>query len=205
MTMTLKVYSSFTCPYSYLTQFIVNQAINGKDVHVAWLPFFLNHEEQSWQSEQDNYKEWADIIKPISKKLQVDIKMPKYNPSTYNAQIGYLIAKDNNKHDIFRQNVYEAHFITGDDISDLPVLMDIAAKSGLEKESFPAALQEERYRLRLETLKEKYNMKSMENVPHFTIGDRKCDGFVEQSALEKMIRCAIRDAKMDFCDGDSCY
>ena len=39
--LTIKVYSDFVCPYCFLAEFPLQEAVRGKDAAVEWLPFEL--------------------------------------------------------------------------------------------------------------------------------------------------------------------
>ena len=44
MPLTIKVYSDYVCPFCFLAEFPLQEAIRGKDVAVEWMPFELRPE-----------------------------------------------------------------------------------------------------------------------------------------------------------------
>ena len=44
MTVTIWVYSDYVCPYCFLAEFPLKEAVEGKDVTVEWMPFELRPE-----------------------------------------------------------------------------------------------------------------------------------------------------------------
>lgn len=207
MTIKIKVYSDFVCPYCFLAETLIRNAAEEKNIEAEWIPFEL-HPHPSKQMETKAMKEiWNSSILPLAEALDKTIKLPELQafPYTHLAHQGFLYAKDQGKEKQYLQYVFQGFFVLGKDIGEEKVLAELAEKAGLEKEAFLEALKSEEYRKELENIREEAVKENITAVPTIIVGDRVLKGFSSQAAIEKAIRCTIRDQKMQFCDGDECY
>ncbi|MDN4523768.1 DsbA family oxidoreductase [Fictibacillus fluitans] len=207
MTVKLKVYSDFTCPYCYLAESVIQRAQEGRDVELEWVPLELHPFPSPTKEWKDMKESWESSVLPHAKELGITIKHPVAAsiPYTHLAHQGYIYAKEQGRAQDYVKRVFSALFTEGQDIGSEHVLTEIAEQSGLDRDSFHAVLNSEEYELKLNRIRERVKAENITAAPTMVIGDRMLKGLYPQKAVEKAIRCGIRDEKMHFCEGDECY
>ncbi|MDM5198520.1 DsbA family protein [Fictibacillus enclensis] len=207
MTVKLKVYSDFTCPYCYIAESVIQRAAEGKDVELEWVPLELHPFPSPTKEWKDVKESWKSSVLPYAKELGITIKHPEETslPYTHLALQGYIYAKEQGRAQDYVKRVFSALFEEGRDIGSKHILTEIAEQSGLDQDSFRAVLDSEEYDQKLNQIREEIKTENITAAPTMVIGDRKLKGLYPQKAIEKAIRCGIRDEKMQFCEGDECH
>ncbi|MGC4375311.1 DsbA family protein [Fictibacillus sp. Mic-4] len=210
MTIQVKVYSDFVCPYCFMAETPLKEAIGGKDAEMEWMPFELYPYPAEPLRPEGEYiqNDWKESVKPRAEKLGISIQLPQFSPLPYThlAHEGHLFAKEHGKGEEYSHSVFTGLFQKGLDIGNIEILTKIAGQLGLHEETFREALQLRKYkdehRKLLQHAKEEANITV---VPTIVIGDRILRGLHPKETIEKAIRCAIRESKMEFCEGDQCH
>src|SRR5262245_14687639 len=75
---TVGVYSDFVCPYCFLAEFPLREAIQGKDVTVEWLPFELRPDPGPTLRPEGDYLQqaWSRSVYPLAARMGVPIRLP---------------------------------------------------------------------------------------------------------------------------------
>ncbi|SDM57437.1 Predicted dithiol-disulfide isomerase, DsbA family [Fictibacillus solisalsi] len=207
MTVKLKVYSDFTCPYCYLAESVIQSAAEGKDVELEWVPLELHPFPSPTKEWKDVKESWESSVLPYAKELGITIKHPEATslPYTHLALQGYIYAKEQGRAQDYVKRVFTAFFEEGKDIGSKDILTEIAEQSGLNQDSFRSVLDSDEYDRKLNEIREEIKAENITAAPTMVIGERRLKGLYPQKAVEKAIRCGIRDEKMHFCEGDECY
>ena len=75
MTVKIKAYSDFICPFCFLGKGPLDEIVKEKDVEVEWMPFELRPSPYTkidpWK-EPDKLNSWDSYILPAVKKLGLD-------------------------------------------------------------------------------------------------------------------------------------
>jgi predicted DsbA family dithiol-disulfide isomerase len=173
------------------------------------MPFELRPYPEETLRPEGTYlqRSWYESVQPLSKKLGVEMVLPDVSPQphTHLAHEGLLFAKKHGKEKEYAHRVFTAFFNEGKNIGDIDVLRKAAEKTGLNGESFEEALMTRIYNEeRVEYLRKAKEDEHITAVPTVVIGDRVLKGLHPQANFERALRGAIRDEKMEYCDGDEC-
>lgn len=209
MTIKIKVYSDFVCPYCFLAETPLLEATKDKDVDIEWMPYELRPYPQKTLRPEDDYlqRAWQESVQPLSKKMGVEMILPDVSPQphTYYAHEGLLFAKKHQKEKVYAQLVFKSFYQEGKDIGQVAVLREIAEGVGLDGEAFQKALDSREFsKERAEYLRQANEELGITAVPTIFIGDRVLKGLHPQANIERALRGAIRDMKYEFCEGDEC-
>lgn len=209
MTIKIKVYSDFVCPYCYLAEKSLLEATRDKDVEIEWMPYELRPYPQETLKPEGDYlqRSWQESVQPLSKKMGVQMILPDVSPQphTHLAHEGLLFAKRQGKEKEYSHQVFKAFYQKGKNIGEVSVLRVIAEEVGLDGEIFQQALESRQFKNERELfLKQANEELKIKAVPTIFIGDRVLKGLHPQANIERALRGAIRDTKFEFCEGDEC-
>lgn len=193
MTVKIKAYSDFICPFCFLGKGPLDEIVKEKDVEVEWMPFELRPSPYSkidpWQ-EHEKLNSWDSYILPTAKKLGVDMRLPRVSPHPYThlAFEGCQFAKEHGKGNEFHSRVFTAFFQEEQNIEDIEVLTKLAGEVELPKAAFREALVSRKYReVHQEALKHAYEEANIMAVPTFIIGDEVIQGLASKERLTQAI------------------
>lgn len=173
------------------------------------MPFELRPYPQETLKPEGEYiqRAWQESVLPLAQKMGVEMILPKVSPQphTHLAHEGLLFSKRHNKEKEYAHRVFTSFYQEGKDIGLPAVLRSIAEEIGLDGESFEQALVSREFSSgREEYLHQAYEEVQITAVPTMFIGDRVLKGLHPQANIERALRGAIRDEKMEFCEGDEC-
>ncbi|MEJ9231561.1 DsbA family oxidoreductase [Peribacillus butanolivorans] len=210
MTVKIKAYSDFICPFCFLGKGPLDEIVKEKDVEVEWMPFELRPSPYSkidpWQ-EPDKLNSWDSYILPTAKKLGVDMRLPRVSPHPYThlAFEGCQFAKEHGKGNEFHSRVFTAFFQEEQNIEDIEVLTKLAGEVELPEDSFREALVSRKYReVHQEALKHAYEEANIMAVPTFIIGDEVIQGLASKERLAQAIENEAEKNKQNEFDGLQC-
>src|SRR4051812_35838195 len=181
MPLKIKVYSDYVCPFCYLAEFPLREAIRGKDVEVEWMPFELRPEPQPTLRPEGEYlqRAWSQSVYPLALRMGVPIVLPPVSPQphTHLAFEGYQYAREQGKGNEYNHRLLEAFFDEGRDIGDVGVQVKLAGEVGLDEEGFEEALGSRKYReAHRRALRHAYEEAGVSGVPLFVIGRHPLSG-----------------------------
>ncbi|HDK7157264.1 DsbA family protein [Clostridium sporogenes] len=193
MSLNIKVYFDFVCPFCFLGEENLSEAIKGKDVNIQWMPFELRPEPSSridpW-NDPSKLNAWNNFIEPIANKLGIDMKLPKLSPHPYTnlAFEGYHYASEHGKGDEYIKRVFKGFFQEELDIGKIEILANLSEEIGLNKEEFIKVLKNRKHKDKQEkALKHAYEEANITAVPTMIIGDEVVQGNTSKENLEKII------------------
>ncbi|WP_018758794.1 DsbA family oxidoreductase [Paenibacillus terrigena] len=193
MTVKIQVYSDFVCPFCYLGKKPFEEAIQGKDVEVEWMPFELRPSGSQpidpW-NEPSKLQGWNSYISPMAEKWGVDMKLPRLSPHPYTglAFEGYHYAKEQGKGNAYMNRVFTAFYQEELNIGELEVLTELASSIGLDAENFRAALTSGKYKsVQDEARRHAYEEAAVTAVPTFIIGGQRIQGVTNRESFEKVL------------------
>jgi predicted DsbA family dithiol-disulfide isomerase len=152
MPLKLQVFSDYVCPYCFLAEGPLKEAVAELDgeVTVEWMPFELRpHPTPTLEPDGDYLQSgWRDSIYPLAEKMGVPIVLPRVSPQPYTrlAFEGALFARDNGEADTYNYRMFTAFFQDELDIGKAEVLTECAAELGLDAQAFRAALDDGTHR-----------------------------------------------------------
>ena len=192
MSIKIKVYSDYVCPFCYLAEFPLREAIRGKDVEVEWMPFELRpYPDETLRPEGDYLQRaWTNSVYPIARQMGVPIKLPTVSPQphTHLAFEGFQFAQEHDKGNEYNHRVLAAFFVENQDIGNINVLTKLAGEVGLTEKDFEEALKSRKYReAHQQALRHAYEEAGGTGVPMFVIGDQTLSGLQDRGTLEAVI------------------
>ena len=200
MSLKIQVYSDYVCPFCYLAEFPLQEAIRGKDVEVEWIPCELRPYPNETLRPEGDYlqRAWTNSVYPIARQMDVAIQLPTISPQphTHLAFEGFQYAKEHGKGNEYNHRVLAAFFVESQDIGDVGVLTTLAGEIGLNENDFEEALTSRKYReAHQRALQQAYAEAGGTGVPMFVIGNRTLTGLQERGTLEAVIEKELRAMK----------
>ena len=210
MTLKIRAYSDFICPFCFLAKAPLEEAIRDKDVEIEWMPFELRPSPappiDPWQ-DPSKLKGWESYITPTAQKWGVDMKLPRLSPHPYTglAFQGFHYASEQRKGNEYITRVFQAFFQEGQDIGSPDVLAKLAADIGLDETDCKEALVTGRYEeAQKAALEHAYEEAGIAAVPTFIIGDERLQGAVGKEVIEQVIERQLTSSKSSLAGGLSC-
>ncbi|KJZ84079.1 MULTISPECIES: DsbA family oxidoreductase [Clostridium] len=194
MSLKIKVYSDYVCPFCFLAKFPFEEAIKGKDVDVEWVPYELRPEPAEQldpSNDPSKLMRWERYIYPTIEKLNINMKLPNVSPHPYTglAFQGYHYAKENGKDKEYNDRVFKALFQEEKNIGEIHILKEIAKQIGLDENDFEKSLLSGKYKeVQNKVLNHAYNEANISAVPTFIIGDTVMSAFNNKEDFEAVIK-----------------
>ncbi|SFJ17100.1 DsbA family oxidoreductase [Thermoflavimicrobium dichotomicum] len=210
MTLKMKVYSDYVCPFCFLGKKLLEETIKGKDIVVEWMPFELQPYPtppvDPW-NDPGKLEGWKTVILPYAKKWGIDMKLPPFSPHPYThlAFEGFQYAKEHGKANEYNDRVFTAFFQEGQNIGEIDVLTKLASEIGLNAEEFKNALETRKYKdTHLATLRHAYEEANIHAVPTFVIGKQVVQGIRSKKVFEKIINQELKNETFNPSAGLAC-
>ncbi|RFU64432.1 DsbA family oxidoreductase [Peribacillus saganii] len=210
MTLKIKIYSDYVCPFCFLAEKPLEEAVKGKDVEIEWMPFELRPYPNKTLRPEEDYLQttWKQSVYPMAEGMDIDIVLPKVSPQPYThlAFEGFQYAKEKGKGNAYNDRMLRAFFQEEQDIGDITILTELAGELGLDRAEFKDALETRKYKEAHErALNHAYNDVGIQAVPTFIIGDTKTAGILSKERLAAIIDEELKKLKTDdFPEGLSC-
>ncbi len=192
MTVSIKVYSDYVCPYCFLAEKPLEEAIQNKDVTVEWMPFELRPYPHETLRPEGEYLQstWRRSVYQMAERLGVNIVLPKVSPQPYThlAFEGYQYAKEHGKGNVYNHRMFQAFFQEELNIGEIDILCKLAGEIGLDVEAFREALETRKYKeIHEQALEHAYYEANITAVPTIIIGRRVLQGIQNKETLEAVI------------------
>jgi predicted DsbA family dithiol-disulfide isomerase len=214
LTVKIKIYSDYVCPFCLLAKKPLEEAIEGKDVEVEWMPYELRPYPNETLKPEEHYLQstWKQSVFPMAEQMGIDIILPSVSPQphTHLAFEGYQYAKEQGKGNEYNDRMLRAFFQEDQDIGDIEILTRLASEIGLDEIEYREALETRKYKeAHQKALQHAYKEAGITAVPTFVIGDTKVAGIRSKETLEQIIEDEINKQKPDFpegmvCDSEGC-
>jgi predicted DsbA family dithiol-disulfide isomerase len=210
MSLKIKIYSDYVCPFCFLAEKPLEEAIKGKDVEVEWMPYELRpYPNETLQPEGDYLQStWKQSVYPMAERMGISIVLPKVSPQphTHLAFEGYQYAKEKGKANEYNHRMFRAFFQEEQDIGDIDVLAKLAGEIGLNEKEYREALETRKYKeAHQKALKHAYTEANITAVPTFVIGDTRIAGIRSKETLEQIINDELNKQRTDiFSEGMTC-
>src|SRR5262245_16344516 len=191
MPLKIKVYSDYVCPFCYLAEFPLREAIRGKDVEVEWMPFELRPSPSPTLRPEGDYlqRAWRQSVYPLARRMGVEIHLPPVSPQphTHLAWEGFQFAREHGKGGEYNHRVLEAFFVQGQDIGGVDVLTRLAGEVGLDEQGFRQAFVSRKYREAHQSALRQAHEAGVDAVPAFVVGRFVLTGLQSEETLRRAI------------------
>lgn len=209
MTVKIKVYSDYVCPFCFLVEQPLKEAIKGKDVEVEWMPYELRPYPNETLKPEGHYLQstWKQSVYPMAERMGIDIVLPRVSPQPYThlAFEGYQYAKEKGKGNEYNDRILRAFFQEEENIGDIDILTKLAGEIGLDEKEYREALETRKYKeAHQKALQHAYREGDITAVPTFVIGDKKITGILSKETLEQIIDNEISTQKSVIPEGTAC-
>jgi predicted DsbA family dithiol-disulfide isomerase len=188
---TIEVFSDFVCPFCYLAEQALADAVEGRDTQICWQPFELRPEPTPTPRPEGDYLQstWQEVVYPMAERMGVPIVLPRVSPQPYSRRAfeGFAYATEHGLGQRYTEQVYRAFFVKQRDIGQPDVLAEIAAGLGLDTDEFRAALDSDRYAEMHQQARRRAHELGITTVPTFLVDDRRLEGVPSAQALHRLI------------------
>lgn len=210
MTLKVKIYSDYVCPFCFLGKDQFEKAIKGKDVDVEWLPFELRPRPSlplDPINDPSKLAIWEHSINPRIKQWNVNMKLPNVSPHPYTdlAHEGFHFAKEYQKEKEYNDRLYIAFFQEDQNIGDIDVLTKLAKEVGLNQKLFKDALLTRKYKnVQQQAIQHAYEEAQITGVPFFIIGEERISGALSKEMFEHVLNQELQKNSLNNFTSTSC-
>ncbi len=194
MPTTIDVFSDFVCPYCYLAEQPLADAVEGSDVQIAWQPFELRPQPSPTLRPEGDYLQstWERVVYPMAERMGVPIVLPAVSPQPYSrlAFEGFAYAAEHGVGQRYTERTFRAFFVEQRDIGRPEVLADVAAELGLDADDFRAALDSGRYSEAHEQALRRARQMQITIVPTFLFDGQRLEGMPSAESLHRLLNGA---------------
>jgi predicted DsbA family dithiol-disulfide isomerase len=192
---TIEVFSDFVCPFCYLAEQPLADAINGTDVQITWQPFELRPEPTPTLRPEGDYLQstWQQVVYPMAERMGVPIVLPRMSPQPYSrlAFEGFAYAAEHGLGQRYTEQIFRAFFVKQHDIGCPEVLTDVATELGLDGDDFRAALDSGRYVEAHQRALRRARELEITAVPTFLVDGRRLEGVPSAEALHRLLNSTV--------------
>lgn len=192
MTLKIKVYSDYVCPFCFLAEQPLEEAIKGYDVEVEWMPFELRPFPNETLKPEGHYLQstWKQSVFPMAERMGIPIVLPKVSPQPYThvAFEGYQYAKEKGKGNEYNDRMLRAFFQEEQDIGNIDILTELAGEIGLDEKEYLEALKTRKYKeVHQEALKHAYEDANITSVGPLSLVTPNLQAFIPKKRLNKSL------------------
>ncbi len=191
----IEVFSDFVCPFCYLAEQPLADAVECTDMQISWQPFELRPEPTPTLRPEDDYLQstWREVVYPMAERMGVPIVLPRVSPQPYSrlAFEGFAYAAERGLGQRYTEQIFRTFFVEQRDPGRPEVLSDVAAGLGLDTGDFRAALDGGRYgQVHQQALRRARELE-ITVVPTFIIEGRRLEGMPSAEALHLLLNGAV--------------
>lgn len=187
----LVVYSDFICPFCYIGNVNaerLQQEIPG--LELEWREFEL-HPEGQLDPNSPYMKQAYETVKMLAERNGIDMKpevLTEIISDSRKALLGFEYAKEQGKESAYRDKVFHAYWVEGEDIGDDEVLKSIAEQVSLDPKGLLEAIKNPAYQNRLMGSIQDEQAQGITGVPTYQYGEMVSVGAQPISVLKRMIQ-----------------
>lgn len=191
----IEVFSDFVCPFCYLAEQPLADAVEGADTHISWQPFELRPEPTPTLRPEGDYLQstWQQVVYPMAERMGVPIVLPRISPQPYSrlAFEGFAYAAERGLGQRYTEQIFRAFFVQQRDIGRPEVLTDVAAQLDLDAEDFRAALDSGRYAAVHQRALRRAHELGITVVPTILFNGRRLEGMPSAQALHQLLNGTV--------------
>jgi 2-hydroxychromene-2-carboxylate isomerase len=168
-------YYDYISPFAYVSTELVKHVEATFNIHVEWRGFELRplwsqypdvttdpvRSQARWAMQKDTARRWG---------LPIAENRPPFRLRTRTALMASEYAKENGHFREFQRAMYNAYYVTHEDIRDLTVISRIAEGLGLNGTELVSSVLERRYEPRMEQWRREAEADLVFGVPTFKVG-----------------------------------
>jgi predicted DsbA family dithiol-disulfide isomerase len=194
VTPTIEVFSDFVCPFCYLAEQPLADAVEGGEVQITWQPFELRPEPTPTLRPEGDYLQstWQRVVYPMAERMGVPIVLPRVSPQPYSrlAFEGFAYAAEHGLGQRYAERMFRTFFVEQRDIGQPEVLTDVAVELGLDADDFRAALDSGRCAEAHQQALRRARQLQITVVPTFLFGGQRLEGMPTAEGLNRLLNSA---------------
>ncbi len=207
MSVTIKVFFDYVCPFCYLEFHALKKAMEGKDVEVELYPKELRRPPKPKvdpMHDEMRLERFEKVIKPAAEKLGVPMNLPFISPHPYttDAFLGFLYAEHQGKGMEYTERLFHTFYVEEQDIGEISVLRKTAEELGMDGEAFEAEIRSQKRLEELDGYKAWAESYQVESLPTMIVGEEKVVGYHEPEEYAKILDEKISLGGGMHCDED---
>ncbi|HEY2765529.1 MAG TPA: DsbA family oxidoreductase [Pseudonocardiaceae bacterium] len=187
----IEVFSDLVCPFCYLAEQPLADAVQDRDVRIAWQAFELRPEPTPTLRPEGEYLQstWERVVYPMAERTGVPIVLPAVSPQPYSrlAFEGFAYADEHGLGQRYIERMFRAFFVEQRDIGQLKVLIEVAAELGLDAAEFRAALATGSYAQAHQAALRRAHELEITVVPTFIVDNRRLEGMPSAESLHQLL------------------
>ncbi|MGH7917928.1 MAG: DsbA family oxidoreductase [Candidatus Binataceae bacterium] len=199
MSFKITMFSDFICPFCYIGFEVINQLKPEFGFELEWRGFQIHPE---WPAEGMPASEYRAGMDPEARRavwqriqsmaLDAGFSMnpPQVLTNSRLALEAAEYAREVGKSEAFEARIYRAYFNEGLNIGQPSVLGDLAADAGVGRDDLSAALESNRYSLRLKNNALMARQRGVSGVPTFFIGEFPIVGAQSVDVMRQLLQRA---------------
>jgi predicted DsbA family dithiol-disulfide isomerase len=199
----ITVFSDYVCPFCYLGKAAMETYLEGaKDPpEIEWHVFDLRGYKRGPEGEiradvddgkdEDYFAEVRENVERLKEEYDVDMTLDfSKDVDSWDAQKVSLYVKqsvDAETFLAFHERTFEALWQEGRDISDIRVLVDIAASVGIDESEIRSAVEDEQLEAELERKFEQAQQMGVTGIPTFAYDGHAARGAIPPEQFERLV------------------
>ncbi|MGH3721932.1 MAG: DsbA family oxidoreductase [Pseudonocardiaceae bacterium] len=195
MPTTIEVFADLVCPFCYLVEQPLADAVEDGDVQIAWRPVELWPQPSPTPRPEDDdlQSTWRQVVYPMAERMGVPIVLPRVSPqpSSRLAFEGLVYAEEYGLGRRYTERIFRAFFVKQRDIGRPEVLTDVAAELGLDADDFRAALDSGRFAQTHQQALRRARELEITTVPTLLVEGRRLEGVPSAAALHRLLNEAV--------------
>jgi predicted DsbA family dithiol-disulfide isomerase len=218
--LTIDVISDVICPWCYVGKRRMEKAIaqfGHRDLRVKWHPFQLNPRMPRGGIDRKEYR--AAKFGSWERSLALDARLTSVGneeaipfaferiertPNTLDAHRLIWLADQLGVQDAVVETIFRAYFTEGTDLTDVPTLIEITAKAGLDRDRAHALLGGDEGMIEIQAAEDDSRRLGVDAVPYFSINSTvSFGGAIEVSEFINILSLAhdniITNIAVDAC------
>lgn len=209
MSLKIKVFFDFVCPFCYLEYFSLKEAAQGMDVFFERIPHELRRPPSPMvdpMHDEARLKRFDEVLLPAAKALGLPMQLPRLSPHPYSTDtfLGLLYCEDHGVGQEYTEKVFTTFYEDEKDIGDLNVLEHIAKELGLNPQEFIEEITSKSQLARLDELNALSEEYKITSIPVIYIGDTKLSGYHTPDVYRQAITDALLQQEIAPVSGMSC-
>ena len=209
MSLKIKVFFDFVCPFCYLEYFSLKHAAKGLDVYFERIPHELRRPPSPKvdpMHDEGRLKRFDEVLLPAAKALGLPMQLPRLSPHPYSTYtfLGLLYCEDHGVGQEYTEKVFTTFYEDEKDIGELDVLVEIARELGQNEHEFLEEITAKTQLSRLDELNALSKEYDITSIPVIYIGDTRLLGYHTPDVYKQAITDALLQQEIAPVSGMSC-
>lgn len=182
MSLRVKIFSDYVCPYCYIGEGLVDQLLREPDMalDIRWLPFELHPDtppegRSLIELFHISTAQLAQMHRGLRQRA-AEVGLPMDPPGVlFNTRRAHRLAEyasDRGRGEAVRRRLFQSNFVEGRNLAADDVLKEAAIAAGLDGDAALAAIDDDKYEERLRSAMLEAQRFGVTGVPAFIIEDR---------------------------------